>query len=115
MEINSQLQQTAKPGRMTKQKTLALVRNFKQWIVAGSIVIFGCISALVAFNQGSTATQNTITNTNTNTSDSTQTQDQQPSPSASNGYFDQSGNNYFGQSGSNTWNGGRANGGSHSS
>ncbi len=90
--------QAAKPGtpRMPKAEALALVEQFKVWLVAGSIVTFGVLTALVAGHMvGSTANANSSNNQTLSATNPSNT-----SPSSNGGFFpQQQGGNNFGNGG----------------
>jgi hypothetical protein len=87
--------QKPKPAeRMPKARALALVRTFKKWLVAASLVGFLSLSGLVASHQVGTS----ATSTSSGSSQATPTT---PSSSQnSNGFFDQQGGNNFGSNNS---------------
>src|SRR5271167_5029331 len=58
-------QATASPPRMSKAEALTIVRRCKKWLIAGSLVAFGILSALVAGHVvGTTSVQATPASNN---------------------------------------------------
>ena len=63
--IQSQQKKAASPPRMSKAEALTIVRRCKKWLIAGSLVAFGIVSALVTGHVvGTTSVQATPASNN---------------------------------------------------
>jgi hypothetical protein len=90
-------------SRMPKAEALSIVRRLKGWVIAGSLVAFGLLSALVASHTVSASSQ-TTSPTTPGRDAGTNAGSNSSSPSSGGGYFQQQQGGGYGF-GNNTHNG----------